>query len=1007
MVLSIVIVLFGIISMRALGVRDYPAVDPPVISVTTSYGGANAAVVENKITEPLEESVNGISGIRTLTSTSADGRSSISVEFNLGTDLEAAANDVRDRVSRTMRDLPPDADPPAVTKADANASPIIMIALQSDGRSPIELTDYASDVVKERLQTIDGVSSVDVWGDKVFAIRLWMDPARMVARQVTALDVRDALNRENVELPAGTVEGLRTELTIRTMSALRSVEEFNNLVIRESNGQVVRFRDIGEAIEGAENPRKIMRMDGVPMVGVGLIPQPAANYVAIADECYKRLESITKDLPSDIRMKMAFDVTTTIRRSVDEVQQTILLAFVLVVLVIFVFLRNWRATLIPVLAMPISLIGAFIIMHIAGFSINILTLLAIVLGTGLVVDDAIVVLENIYNKIERGMSPIDAGHKGAQEIFFAIISTTLSLAAVLMPVIFMPGLTGRLFREFGVVVAGSVLISAFVSLSLTPMMCTRLLKHHDPHERSLYVITEPYFAWLIGGYRRLLETFITKRWLAFAIMGVALAIVAIIYAVLPQELAPVEDRSRMSLSSTGPEGSSYEYMVDYLDSLSTLVNRAVPEQTSMIMRVPTGGAMNSGFLRLTLTDPNRRARTQQQILDQLSREVRKLSGARTVVTQEATIGGGGGRGGLPVQYIIEAPSVDALRDKLPKILIEANKDPVFQGVDVNMKFNKPELRLEINRDKAQDLGVSALDVAQNLDLVMSGTRYDYFVRNGKQYQVIGQLYRGDRDKPLDLTSAYVRSRNGALVQLDNLITVHESSSPPQIYRFNRYVSATVGAGLAPGKTLGEGIKEMQAIGARVLDQSFATTLGGQSRDLAETSTSVIFAFLLALVLVFLVLAAQFESFRDPFIVMFTVPLALAGALVSLWYFGQSLNIFSKIGIIMLIGLVAKNGILIVEFANQRRAAGMDLYSAIIDASVSRFRPIVMTSLTVMLGSLPIALALGSGAQSRMSMGIVVIGGLLFSLVLSLFVVPAVYTYLSSPDRHKPAPPAVN
>jgi multidrug efflux pump len=1007
MVLSIVIVLFGIISMRALGVRDYPAVDPPVISVTTSYGGANAAVVENKITEPLEESVNGISGIRTLTSTSADGRSSISVEFNLGTDLEAAANDVRDRVSRTMRDLPPDADPPAVTKADANASPIIMIALQSDGRNPIELTDYASDVVKERLQTIDGVSSVDVWGDKLFAIRLWMDPARMVARQVTALDVRDALNRENVELPAGTVEGLRTELTIRTMSALRSVEEFNNLVIRESNGQVVRFRDIGEAIEGAENPRKIMRMDGVPMVGVGLIPQPAANYVAIADECYQRLESIRKDLPSDIRMKMAFDVTTTIRRSVDEVQQTILLAFVLVVLVIFVFLRNWRATLIPVLAMPISLIGAFIIMHIAGFSINILTLLAIVLGTGLVVDDAIVVLENIYNKIERGMSPIDAGHKGAQEIFFAIISTTLSLAAVLMPVIFMPGLTGRLFREFGVVVAGSVLISAFVSLSLTPMMCTRLLKHHDPHERSLYVITEPYFAWLIGGYRRLLETFITKRWLAFAIMGVALAIVAIIYAVLPQELAPVEDRSRMSLSSTGPEGSSYEYMVDYLDSLSTLVNRAVPEQTSMIMRVPTGGAMNSGFLRLTLTDPNRRARTQQQILDQLSREVRNLSGARTVVTQEATIGGGGGRGGLPVQYIIEAPSVDALRDKLPKILIEANKDAVFQGVDVNMKFNKPELRLEINRDKAQDLGVSALDVAQNLDLVMSGTRYDYFVRNGKQYQVIGQLYRGDRDKPLDLTSAYVRSRNGALVQLDNLITVHESSSPPQIYRFNRYVSATVGAGLAPGKTLGEGIKEMQAIGARVLDQSFATTLGGQSRDLAETSTSVIFAFLLALVLVFLVLAAQFESFRDPFIVMFTVPLALAGALVSLWYFGQSLNIFSKIGIIMLIGLVAKNGILIVEFANQRRAAGMDLYSAIIDASVSRFRPIVMTSLTVMLGSLPIALALGSGAQSRMSMGIVVIGGLLFSLVLSLFVVPAVYTYLSSQDRHKPAPPAVN
>jgi multidrug efflux pump len=994
LVLSIVIVLFGVISFRTLGVRDYPAVDPPVITVSTSYGGANSAVIESKITQPLEESINGISGIRTLTSTSADGRSTISVEFNLGVDLEAAANDVRDRVSRAMRGLPPDADPPTITKADANATSIIMIALQSGSRSPIELTDFANDVIKERMQTIDDVSSIDISGDKLFAIRLWMDPARMVARQVTALDVMNALNRENVELPSGSVEGLRTELTIRTMSSLRTVEEFNNLVIRESSGQVVRFRDIGEAMEGAENPRKIMKMDGIPAVGVGLTPQPGANYIAIADECYKRLESIKKELPSDISLKIAFDVTPTIRRSVTEVQETILFAFILVVLVIFLFLRNWRATLIPVLAIPISLIGAFIIMQLSGFSINILTLLALVLGTGLVVDDAIVVLENIYQKIERGISPIEAGHVGAREIFFAIISTTLSLAAVLMPVVFLPGLTGRLFREFGIVVAGSVLISAFVSLTLTPVLCTRFLKHHDPHEKSLYAMTEPFFDRLLGGYRRLLEKFLKRRWIAFLIMGISGVVIVGIYGLLPTELAPVEDRSRMSLSSTGPEGSSYEYMCDYMDSLSDLVFRTVPEQTSLILRAPSGGMINSGSLRMTLTDRQQRKRSQQQILDQLSRDVRKLTGARTVVTQEQTISSGGGRGGLPVQYVLCAPNLEALREKLPLILQEANKDPAFQGVDVNMKFNKPGLRLEINREKAQDLGVSALDVAQTLGLIFGGIRYDYFIRNSKQYQVIGQFYRADRYKPLNLTSAYVRSRNGAFVQLDNLLTMIETSNPPQRYRFNRFVSATVSAQLAPGTTLGQGIQALQAIGKRVLDDRFTTALSGPSRDLTESSSSVMFAFLLALVLVYLVLAAQFESFRDPLIVMFTVPLALAGALLSLWYFDQSMNIFSQIGIIMLVGIVAKNGILIVEFANQRRAAGMQLGEAIVDAAVSRFRPIVMTSLTVILGSLPIALALGAGAKSRMSMGIVVIGGLLFSLILSLFVVPAIYTYFS-------------
>jgi multidrug efflux pump len=992
LVLSIVIVLFGALSWSSLGVRDYPAVDPPVISVRTTYPGANASVIDAQITAPIEESVNGISGIRTLTSTSSDGQSSISVEFYLGTDLEAAANDVRDRVSRATHELPPDAETPTVTKADANAVSIIMIALQSARRTPLELTDFANNVVKERLQTIADVSEVGIWGEKRYAIRLWMDPSRMVACQVTALDVKNALLRENVELPAGTVEGLKTELTIRTIGGLRNVAEFNNLIIRQSGGQVVRFSDIGEATEGAENPRSIMRLDGIPMIGVVLIPQAGANYVSIANDCYKRLESIKKEMPADIQLKIGFDVTTGIRKAVVEVEETILLAFLLVVLVIFLFLRNWRATLIPVLAIPISLIGAFIIMQIAGFSINILTLLALVLATGLVVDDAIVVLENIYNKIEKGMPPIEAGHQGSREIFFAIISTTLSLAAVLMPVVFMQGMTGRLFREFGVVVAGSVLISAFVSLSLTPMLCTRFLKHHDTNKKTFHSLTEPFFEALIGGYRVYLERFLAHRWIALIIMAAATGIIVGVYFLVPTDLPPVEDRSRFSVSSTGQEGASYEYMRDYVDSLTALVLRTVPEQTSLLAQVPGRGAVNTGSLRLTLSDPSQRKRSQQQIVDQLGREVRKLTGARTVVSQEQTIGSRGG--GLPVQYVIQAPNLDALREKLPLFLLEANKEATFLGVDVNMKFNKPELRLEINRAKAQDLGVSAQDIVQTLGLVMNGTRYDYFLRNGRQYQVIGQFNRGDRDKPLDLTSNYVRNSNGTFVQLDNVVTMTESSNPPQLYRFNRYVSATVSAGLAPGATLSQGVKAMQAIGTRVLDERFTSALAGPSRDLAESSSSFGFAFLLALILVYLVLAAQFESFRDPLIVMFTVPLALAGALLSLWYFSQTMNIFSQIGIIMLIGLVAKNGILIVEFANQRRSAGMALGEAIVDAAVSRFRPIVMTSLTVILGSLPIALALGAGAKSRMSMGIVVIGGLAFSLVLSLFVVPAIYTFIA-------------
>jgi multidrug efflux pump len=1004
-VCNILIVLFGLIGAAFLGVRDYPAIDPPIITVRTTYTGANPDVIESQITEPLEESVNGIAGIRTLTSTSAEGRSTIRVEFNLGVDLEAAANDVRDRVSRAMRSLPTDVDPPIVTKADADASPIIILSLNSDSRTPLDLTDYANNVVKERLQTINDVSEVRIWGEKRYAMRLWFNPLTMASSGITVQDVKAALDRENIELPSGRIEGGETELSIRTLSGLRTERDFNELIVKESAGQVVRLRDIGRAELGPENERTILKRDGVPMINVVLVPQPGANHVAIADELYRRYDALKKELPADITAEMLFDKSKTIRASITEVAETMAIAFFLVMLVIFAFLRTWRATLIPMLAIPISLIGSFFVMYLSGFSINILTLLAIVLATGLVVDDAIVVLENIYVKIEKGMEPAEAGRKGTSEIFFAIISTTISIVAVLMPVIFLQGLIGRLFREFGLVLAGAVVLSAFVSLSITPVLCTRLLRRHTQGSRahSFYARTEPFFERLIAWYRSSLLSLMKRRRFAFPAVAASFVLGCVLYLLLPSELAPMEDRSAVNVSATAPEGSSFENMCDYMDRLYERTRELVPEVRNIIQMVPGGGGgaeqVNSGMMRLFLTDPSQRKRSQKEIAQLLSREFRRFTGARIVTSQEQTIATGPGRGSLPVQYVLQAPDLEKLKQKLPVFFQAASQSPDFSAVDVNMKFNKPELRVSINRDNARDLGVSALDVAQTLQLSLSANRYGYFIReNNKQYQIIGQFERKDRGRPEDLMSLFVKNSAGGLVRLDNLVKLVEASTPPQLYRFNRFVSATVSANLAEGVTLGEGIKEMNKIKKEVLDESFSTDLAGASRDFAESSSSMAFAFVIAIILVYLVLAAQFESFRSPFIVMMTVPLALAGALFALWYFSQTINIFSQIGLIMLIGLVTKNGILIVEFANQRRRAGMPLFEAIVDAAASRFRPIVMTSLTVMLGVLPIALALGASAKSRASMGIAIIGGLAFSLILSLYIVPAVYTYISPKDK---------
>jgi multidrug efflux pump len=1001
--MSLVILIFGIISYFYLGVREYPAVDPPVVTVTTTYPGANPDIIESQITEPLEESISGIAGIRTITSVSSYGRSTIRVEFTVDQDLEAAANDVRDRVSRAIRLLPPDVDPPVVQKVDADAFPIIVLTIQSDKRSLLELTDIAINVFKERLQTIPGVSEVRIWGEKKYSMRIWMDPVKLAAYHLTPLDIRNALARENIELPSGRIEGRTTELTIRTIGRLQTPEDFNNLIIKESEGKIIRLRDVGYAELAPENIRTIMKgKGGIPQVGVAIIPQPGANHINIANEFYKRVEQLKKEIPPDLQLGIGFDTTKYIRQSVNEVRETILIAFGLVVVIIFFFLREWRATLIPIIAIPVSLIGAFFVMYVAGFSINVLTLLGLVLAIGMVVDDAIVVLENIYSKIERGFNPYEAGIRGTKEIFFAVIATTIALVAVFMPVIFIQGFTGKLFREFGVVIASSVVISSFVALTLTPMLSVRFMGKRG--HSKFYHKTEPFFNRLINAYRKSLDKFMEKRWIAFVIMGVSAIAIVIFGLNLPSELAPLEDRGMLTVNATAPEGISYYQMSKYMDEILNLVETNVPEAEAIFaITSPAfrGTGSNTGFIRIRLSERDKRKRSQQQIADELTAKLRQLTGVRAYVSQDQSIGIA--RGGLPVQFVIQAPNFEKLKQVLPKFIDEASKRPEFTVVDVDLKFNKPELKVKVNRERAKALGVSVADVAQTLQLAYSEQRLGFFTIGSKQYQVIGSIIRESAEKPADLKSIYVRNNKGELIQLDNLIILEEDVNPPQLYRFNRYISATVSAGLAPGKTIGDGIKAMNEIAEKILDETFSTDLSGPSRDYAESSSSLAFVMLLALILTYLVLSAQFESFLDPFIIMFTVPLALAGALFSLWYFNQTLNIFSQIGQIMLVGLVTKNGILIVEFANQRKAMGLSKIEAVKDAAVQRFRPILMTSLTTILAFVPVALALGAGAESRKSMGIAVIGGMLFSTILTLYVIPAIYSYLSSEKKRVEVP----
>jgi multidrug efflux pump len=995
--MNLLIILFGVIGFKFLGVREYPSIDPPVITVRTNYAGANADVIESQITEPLEKGLNGIAGIKSISSSSNQGSSVITVEFDISTNMEAAANDVRDKVSQSVRQLPLDIDAlPTVTKSDANADAIISMTLQSKTRSHLEVSDYAENVLAERLQTIPGVSTLQIWGQKKFAMRVWFDPAKLSAFGLTPMDVKLALDKENVELPSGKIAGDNTELILNTKGKLTNEESFNNLIIKNDNGNIIRLRDIGKATLGSENEETILKESGIPMIGLALVPQPGANYIDISDEFYKRFEQLKKDLPKDFTINIALDNTKFVRRSVTEVTETLMIAIILVIIIIYLFFRDWIVAFRPLIDIPVSLIGAFFIMYIMGYSINVLTLLAIVLATGLVVDDGIVVTENIFKKIEAGMSPMEAAKKGSNEIMFAIISTSVTLASVFLPVIFMQGFVGRLFQEFGVVLAGSVLISAFVSLTLTPMLNAKLVRKANTKSK-FYERTEPFFERMNTSYQNALNNFLDYRWLAFVLIALCGGIIWFFGSKLKSELAPLEDRNWMRLSISTPEGATFEYTDAFVDKMTKFIQDSVPEKkVCLTVTSPnfTGaGSANSGFVRLALTDPGERKRSQKEIAQYITQKSKAFPEAKVFVIEQQTISTGG-FGGLPVQFVLQAPDFEKLKQKLPKFLEEANKDKTFQVVDVNLKFNKPEINITVDREKAKDLGISVLEIAQTLQLAFSPQRMAYFNMNGKQYQVIGQFERESRDKPIDLKSIYVRNSNGQLVQLDNIVSIKESSSPPQLYHFNRYMSATVSAGLAPGKTIGDGIAAMEKIAKTTLDDSFSTALTGASRDFAESSSSLLFAFGLALLLVFLILSAQFESFRDPLIIMITVPLAIAGAVFFLWYFNQTLNIFSEIGIIMLIGLVTKNGILIVEFANQLQEKGALKAQAIREASVGRLRPILMTSLATSLGALPIAVSLGAASQSRMGMGIVVIGGLMFSLILTLFVIPAMYTYIS-------------
>lgn len=1002
-VFSLLIVILGIVGWKQLGIREFPLTEPPVISVITFYPGASPDVIASKLTRPMEESIAEASGIRTISSESREQVSVISIEFNREIDIEDALNDVRDKVSKARKQLPADVDPPIVQKASSADNLVAFLEVESDTKDIKEVSHIASTVIKDRVQSIPGINNVAIVGEHKYAMRLRFDPVKLAAYKLTPEDIRQALLRENIDLPSGRIDGNSSELSIRTLGRLTTVNDFEEMLIKQTGNTVIRLKDVGSAELGEMNERTaiINETGNLNRVGVGVAIQiqRGANAIEVVDEFYKRLEQLRKDIPSDYRLIVGFDFTQSVRESIKEVEETLFIAFGLVVIIIFLFLRDWRSTIIPVIAIPVSILSAFFIMYIAGFSINVLTLLGLVLAIGLVVDDAIVVLENIYKKIEEGMPPIQAAFKGSKEIYFAVISTTITLAAVFLPIVFMGGISGQLFKEFAIVVSGSVLVSAFVALTLTPMLSAYFLKKKQG-PGWFHRVTEPFFVSMNNGYARLLTTFMRFRWMAWVFLLITSGLIYFVGQKLPSELAPVEDRSNMSLIAVAPEGVSFDYMKKHMMEVGKYVNDSTDglyQTYSMvaISFIPAPAPVNVAVQSIYLKDPKERKASIQDLYNQYGAASANFRGFLLFPYLPPTIGTRYG-GGMPVQFVLQSQNLDTLTAALPKFLNAVRQSKKLMFADADLKINKPEIKINIDRQKAALMGVSMEEVARTLQLALSGQRYGYFLRNDRQYEVIGQMEREYRNDITDLNSIYVRSSTGQLIPLNNLIATEEAVSPAAIYRYDQYTSATISAAPAPGVSLAEGIEEIERIKTEVLGDNFKTSLAGQSRDYRESQGNILFTLILALVIIYMILAAQFESLRDPLTIMLTVPMAVTGAILSLHWFGQSLNVFSQIGIITLVGLITKNGILIVEFANHLKDTGLSKYEAAIQAAEQRFRPILMTSLAMIFGALPIALT----ANSRQSLGIVIAGGLVFSGILTLFIIPAVYSYLSSNKRRK-------
>ncbi|HFK5545237.1 TPA: efflux RND transporter permease subunit [Elizabethkingia anophelis] len=1002
-VFSLLIVILGIVGWKQLGIREFPLTEPPVISVITFYPGASPDVIASKITRPMEESIAEASSIRTISSESREQVSVISIEFNREMDIENALNDVRDKVSKAKKQLPADVDPPIVQKASSADNLVAFLEVESDTKDIKEVSHIASTVIKDRVQSIPGINNVAIVGEHKYAMRLRFDPVKLAAYKLTPEDIRQALLRENVDLPSGRIDGNTSELSLRTLGRLTTVTDFEEMLIKQTGNSVIRLKDVGSAELGEMNERTaiINETGNLNRVGVGVAIQiqRGANAIEVVDEFYKRLEQLRKDIPSEYRLIVGFDFTQSVRESIKEVEETLFIAFGLVVIIIFLFLRDWRSTIIPVIAIPVSILSAFFIMYIAGFSINVLTLLGLVLAIGLVVDDAIVVLENIYKKIEEGMPPIQAAFKGSKEIYFAVISTTITLAAVFLPIVFMGGISGQLFKEFAIVVSGSVLISAFVALTLTPMLSAYFLKKKEG-PGWFHRVTEPFFVRMNNGYARLLTTFMRFRWMAWIFLIITTVLIYFVGKKLPSELAPIEDRSNMNLIAVAPEGVSFDYMKKHMMEVGKYVNDSTDglyQTYSMvaISFIPAPAPVNVAVQSIYLKDPKERKASIQDLYNQYGAASANFRGFLLFPYLPPTIGTRYG-GGMPVQFVLQAQDLNTLTTALPKFLNAVRQSKKLMFADSDLKINKPEIKINIDRQKAALMGVSIEEVARTLQLSLSGLRYAYFLRNDRQYEVIGQMNRDLRNDITDLNSIYVRSNIGQLIPLNNLITTEEAVSPAAIYRYDQYTSATVSAAPAPGVSLAEGIEEIERIKKDVLGENFKTSLAGQSRDYRESQGNITFTLILALVIIYMILAAQFESLRDPLTIMLTVPMAVTGAILSLHWFGQSLNVFSQIGIITLVGLITKNGILIVEFANHLKDTGLSKYDAAIQAAEQRFRPILMTSLAMIFGALPIALT----ANSRQSLGIVIAGGLVFSGILTLFIIPAVYSYLSSNKRRK-------